>query len=485
MQRHFAKAINDMRGLINEWSALSSDAPIFLLAVSGGIDSMCMAELFASLDEPVPFAVAHCNFRLRGADSDADEALVTRWAEEHSVRRHSVSFDTEAYAREKGISIEMAARELRYEWFAKLCADYGYKAVAVAHNANDNAETLILNMLRGSGLRGVTGMSVLSPLPYGESDGLLFRPLLECTRKQIEGYVFAHKVAYRDDCTNASSDYKRNRIRNEVFPIFQTINPSFVRTLNRETAYFADALEIVGSYCRDMEKSVVSRQGQTLRIDIGNLMSTPHWRYLLYHILEPCGFNSAALASLEDLLQSDRTLSGKQFESSEYILFTERDHLRVEPFGRTSPKSCAPAPKSCVPAPSVEEIMTVRGAGVYHFNGAPVKVEVLERTPDMPLKQPEGVLLFDAARLRFPFVLRRWRDGDWLVPFGMKGKKKVSDLFADLKYDSVQKSAAVMVVDVRSEGMAEQKRVAAVAGVRIDDRYKVDAGTKEIIRVTV
>ncbi|MBR0320891.1 MAG: tRNA lysidine(34) synthetase TilS [Bacteroidales bacterium] len=477
MQRNFAAAIEELKGLINEWSAFSADAPVLLLAVSGGVDSMCMADLFQSLEDRVPFAVAHCNFCLRGEESDGDEALVAEWAREHSVPLHITSFDTEKYASENGISIEMAARELRYGWFASLCSQHGYKAVAVAHNANDNAETLLLNLLRGSGLKGVTGMSLTSPLPCAPgSAALLLRPLLKCTRKQIEGYAFAHKVRYREDRTNAMSEYKRNRLRNDVFPIFESINPSFVRTLNREASYFEDASGIVEDYCRAASEKIVSTSGDRLTISLPALLAASRWRYILYYILEPFGFNSAVLASLENLLLSERTVSGKRFESPTHILFTEREHLRVEP---------SESQASVVPCAQVEDIMPVRCAGTYHFNGAVVTVEEVDRTPDMPLKQPEGTLLFDAQKLRFPLVLRRWRDGDWLVPFGMRGKKKVSDLFADLKYDSLKKSSAVVLVDTVSDSMAQEGHIAAVLGVRSDDRYKVVSTTVRAIRVSV
>ena len=476
MQRHFAATIEELKGLINEWSAFSADAPVVLLAVSGGVDSMCMAELFHSLEERVAFAIAHCNFRLRGKESDGDQALVAEWAREHSVPLHVTSFDTEKYASDNGISIEMAARELRYGWFAGLCSQHGYRAVAVAHNANDNAETLVLNLLRGSGLRGVTGMSVVSPLPCAPgSDALLLRPLLKCTRKQIEGYAFAHKVRYREDRTNAMSEYKRNRLRNDVFPIFESINPSFVRTLNREASYFEDALDIVEDYCKAAEEKIVSRLGETVVVSLTALLSTARWRYILYHILEPYGFNSSVLASLENLLLSERTVSGKRFESQTHVLFTERDHLRVEPMGSAAVASSV----------EVEDIVPVRCAGTYHFNGAVVTVEEIDWTDGMPLKQPEGTLIFDASKLSFPFVLRRWRDGDWLVPFGMRGKKKVSDLFADLKYDSLKKSSAVVLVDTVSDSMAQDGHIAAVLGVRSDDRYKVSSTTVRAIRVTV
>ena len=472
MQRRFADTMNEMRGLINEWSAPSGfsglpDADV-LLAVSGGIDSMCMAELFAALEPGVSFAMAHCNFHLRGEESDGDEAFVRSWASAHGIRIHVRDFDTETYARRNGISIEMAARDLRYAWFAELCVQYGYKAVAVAHNANDNAETLILNMLRGSGLNGLSGMSRVSSLPGMQTIPLL-RPLLDSTRKQIDGYMFANRHEYRNDSTNALSDYKRNRIRNEAFPIFETVNPSFVRTLNREMGYFAEAGEIVNDWCRAAASSVVREDAQRelVSIDIEKLMAYRHWRYLLYYILEPYAFNSAVLASLEDLLTSSRTISGKRFESAGYELLTGRGELLLRP--------------SAVPA--VQDIMPVRGAGTYHFNGRTFRFEVLDRTPEMSLKQPEGVLVMDADKLRFPFVMRRWRSGDWLVPFGMRGRKKVSDLFADLKYDALQKDAAVIIVDTCTDGMAESQHIAAVAGVRIDDRYKILSDTRKIVRI--
>lgn len=485
MQKRFADTMKELRGLINDWSApLSDSVPPFphsavpfyhsterngariLLAVSGGIDSMCMAELFASQEAPGSFAIAHCNFHLRGEESDGDEHFVRRWAAEHDVECHTISFDTVAEAQKKGISIEMAARDLRYDWFAALCREHGYKGVAVAHNANDNAETLILNLLRGSGVNGLSGMSKVSAVP-GSSDILLLRPLLDCTRKQIEGYMFAYRHSYREDSTNASSDYKRNRIRNEVFPIFEKLNPSFVRTINREMGYFTEAGEIVEDWCRTSAGSVVNGN----RIDTKALLKKKHWKYLLYHILEPYGFNTSTLSSIENLLESSRTIPGKRFESADHVLLTGRDELVVMPLER-EPVLCD------------DMIMPVRGAGRYHFNGRTFDVRVIPFSKDIDLKQPEGVIISDAGKLRFPFVLRKWRHGDWLIPLGMRGKKKVSDLFADLKYDSLQKGKAVVVVDTTTDGMAENQHVAALACVRIDGRYRISDSTESIIRIS-
>lgn len=460
MQKRFADTMMELRGLINDWSA-----PV-LLAVSGGIDSMCLAELFASEQEALPFAIAHCNFHLRGEESDGDEQFVSRWAAEHCVQCHTISFDTGAEAQERGISIEMAARELRYNWFAALCKEYGYKGVAVAHNANDNAETLMLNLLRGSGINGLSGMSKVSAIP-GSPDILLLRPLLDCTRKQIEGYMFAYRHSYREDSTNAVSDYKRNRIRNEVFPIFEKLNPSFVRTINREMGYFTEAGEIVEDWCRAATASIVSGN----HINTKALLENKHWKYLLYHILEPYGFNTATLASIENLLESSRTIPGKRFEAADHVLLTGRDELVVMPLDRE-------------PVLFEDVIMPVRGAGRYHFNGRTFDVRVIPFSKDIDLKQPEGVIMSDAGKLRFPFVLRKWRHGDWLIPLGMRGKKKVSDLFADLKYDSLQKGKAVVVVDTTTDGMAENQHVAALACVRIDGRYRISDSTESIIRIS-
>lgn len=465
MQKRFVLKVEELRRLIDEEIG-SASSGIMLLAVSGGMDSMCLADLWLRSFGAGTCALAHCNFNLRGVESDGDEALVTEWAENHGVKLHKVSFDTCSYASENGLSIEMAARELRYRWFAGLCEEYGYDAVVTAHHADDNAETLVLNIVRGTGMKGLSGMKPLSPVPYGK--GWIMRPMLSFTRKQIDGHVFAWKVPYRDDSTNSSVEYRRNSIRHEIFPLFERMNPSYVRTLNREIRYFSDASDIVEQWCRDHVGSVCSEDGTY--VDTAALLSIPQWRYLLYYILEPFGFNSAVLESLESLLVSDRTASGKRFESEGHVLHVERNGLKI----------CR---KMTGPVENV--VMPVRCAGTYHFNGKTVRVEVVDWDPGMPLRQPEGIIVMDASRLRFPFVLRSWRSGDWMIPLGMKGRKKVSDIFTDLKYDVRQKADAVVVADTMTEGMAENQHIAALAGVRIDDRYKVSPETRKVIRISI
>ena len=305
-----------------------------LLAVSGGIDSICLASLFLNSSAGRRFAVAHCNFHLRGEDSDSDEALVAAWCGRNGVRYHKADFDTEQYASSHSVSIEMAARELRYDWFASLCRDNGYYGVAVAHNANDNAETLILNLLRGTGLRGVTGMQVETVVPVTRdklSGVRLLRPMLSFSREQIEEYVAANSLEYHDDRTNAETVYKRNRIRHLVFPVFESLNPSFLTTFAREMNAFSEVQEIADEYFLSVRESVCEPAGkdELLRVNAVRLCHLKHYKYVLYRLLEAYGFRDRLLEPVVRLLESDKTFSGKIFEAPGYELITAGECLIV------------------------------------------------------------------------------------------------------------------------------------------------------------
>lgn len=315
-----------------------------LLAVSGGIDSICLASLFLNSAVGRRFAVAHCNFHLRGEDSDSDEALVAAWCGRNGVRYHKADFDTEQYASSHNVSIEMAARELRYDWFASLCKDNGYYGVAVAHNANDNAETLILNLLRGTGLRGVTGMQVetVVPVTRDELSGVrLLRPMLSFSRKQIEEYVAANSLEYHDDRTNAETVYKRNRIRHLVFPVFESLNPSFLTTFAREMNAFSEVQEIADDYFLSVRESVCEPAGkdELLRVNAVRLCHLKHYKYVLYRLLEAYGFRDRLLEPVVRLLESGKTFSGKVFEAPGYELITAGECLIVRKAARVVPDS--------------------------------------------------------------------------------------------------------------------------------------------------
>lgn len=326
-----------------------------LLAVSGGIDSICLASLFLNSSSGRRFAVAHCNFHLRGEDSDSDEALVAAWCGRNGVRYHKADFDTEQYASSHNVSIEMAARELRYDWFASLCRDNGYYGVAVAHNANDNAETLILNLLRGTGLRGITGMQVetVVPVTRDELSGVrLLRPMLSFSRKQIEEYVAAKSLEYHDDRTNAETVYKRNRIRHLVFPVFESLNPSFLTTFAREMNAFSEVQEIVDDYFISVRESVCEPAGkdELLRVNAVRLCGLKHYKYVLYRLLEAYGFRDRLLEPVGRLLESGKTFSGKIFEAPGYELITAGECLIVRKSARVVPES-----------PAISELADVHG----------------------------------------------------------------------------------------------------------------------------
>lgn len=296
-----------------------------LLAVSGGIDSMYMAERYSRTAKPSDLAVAHCNFRLRGEESDGDESFVRDWCGRKGIAIHVSSFDTEAHASANGISIEMAARDLRYAWFAALCREHGYDAVAVAHNANDNAETLMLNLLRGTGGRGIQGMKEEGAVP-GAPDVRLLRPILKVSRAEISRFMKAEGLHWREDRTNADNLYKRNKIRNEIFPLFAEINPSFLRALGRDMAHLGQEHEIAERYFRSCGLPSLDDG-----VNVRDLMALESWEWILYRLCEPYGLSEETFDKLVALLKSGRTISGKSFESPTHILSIKGKTLRSEP----------------------------------------------------------------------------------------------------------------------------------------------------------
>lgn len=432
---------------------LLPDGEAVLLAVSGGVDSMCMAELFLNSTAKVRFALAHCNFHLRGEESDSDETLVRAWAESHGVIFIKKDFDTKEYAASNGVSIEMAARELRYTWFAEVCRERGFAALAVAHNANDNAETMILNMLRGTGVKGMTGMRGSSLLPG--SDARLIRPLLGFTRKDIHEYAVSHGLQWHEDSTNADSAYKRNCIRNEVFPLFERLNPSFLTTLNEDMERFAQVQSVADEYVRSVSAEIARLEDNGLPvIERQKLTSKKDWEYVLFRLLEPFGFTSSVVADLASVLKSDGTVSGRTFVAHEYLAVTSAREIVISPVAELAEATD----------------LTINGPGTYSLNGIEFSVSLSDDVKDV--KTSVGETKLD---LPFPFTIRHWQPGDWMRPLGMRGRKKLSDIFVDLKFSLTEKKKALVIAD-------EGSHVLALVGHRIDDSVKV---TKDTSSVTV
>ena len=278
-----------------------------LLAVSGGIDSMYMAERAPELFPGASFAVCHCNFGLRGDESDGDEAFVRDWCARKGMPLFVKSFPTADFARQNDLSIEMAARELRYSWFGELCSSKGFDCVAVAHNADDNAETFFLNLLRGTGTRGLRGM--------GDRD-FIVRPLLGISRTEIRSWMEERGLAWREDSTNASPAYKRNRLRGEVIPVLKEMNPSLLSSLGRTMDHIRQVDDIAEDYFLSVRDDVL-RSGM---IRIRTLLALKHPRYVLFRLAEPAGLTETALDNLWELINSGRQVGGREFVGKRGII---------------------------------------------------------------------------------------------------------------------------------------------------------------------
>ncbi len=422
--RELARLLGDYRGPL-------------LLAVSGGVDSMVMLNLALHSTLQLEIAVAHVNFMLRPGDCDKDEELVRETCAKAGIPFYTKKFDTAAYAAEKGISIEMAARELRYGWFSLLMAEHGYGRLLVAHNQNDAAETLMLNMLRGTGLRGLGGIR--------EINGVVIRPMLGFSRTQIESFAAEHGIAFREDVTNSDTAIARNRIRHNVFPEFEKINPSFLNTLSLEMERFGQAGEILdelfeakrGQLCHESEGAVC--------IDIRKLAAEPHKKYWMYRMMEPYGFSASQIS---DALEALDAQSGKEFISARYRLLRDRDCFKIYPLAEASTLN--------------------------------LNVTIFDRPEGFdPRNHPADTLYADADTLPGPLQVRPWRHGDRFSPLGMRGSRLVSDFFTDLKLDLEQKQHAGIVYWEDASG----EHIAAVAPYRIDNRHKITPSTTRIAAI--
>ncbi|MBQ3659059.1 MAG: tRNA lysidine(34) synthetase TilS [Bacteroidales bacterium] len=408
-----------------------------LLAVSGGVDSMTLLHLVRHSSLGLPFAVAHVNFSLRPGDCDRDEALVRDTCEASGIPFFTKKFDTAAYASVRGISIEMAARELRYGWFSELMDAHGYGRLLVAHNQNDSAETMLLNLLRGTGLKGLCGIR--------EASGAVLRPMLGFSRKQIEAFAAEQGIAFREDVTNSDVEISRNRLRHNVFPEFEKINPSFLNTFREEAGRFAQAQAVLDELLEAKRATLCSRNGDAEGISIAALESEPHREYWLYRLLEQYGFTAAQTASALETIGGQ---SGKEFLSATHRLIRDREYFKIYPLEIGSEYKL--------------EVDTFPRPAGFDPKGAPA-----------------GVLYADADTLPQRLQCRPWRHGDRFNPLGMKGSRLVSDFFTDLKLDLEQKNRARIVYWEDASG----EHIAAVAPWRIADRHKITPTTRRIAAI--
>ncbi len=426
----------------------------YLLAVSGGIDSMSMASLFLHSRLHPVFALAHVNFSLRPGDCDKDMRLVQEWGETHGIRVYTATFDTHAYAEQHSLSTQMAARELRYDFFKKIMAEDGFDFLAVAHNLDDSIETVFLNMSRGTGLRGLSGIKV--------RNGNIIRPLLEVTRAEIAEYVAEHHVSYRDDMTNFESHYARNRIRNIILPEFKKINPSFLNTVRRNAEYVAQASDILDEMCDDVRSKACCLTSDILTIDIKVLQSFGHVEYWLFRILADYGFVSGQIPEIVRCLEDDSDTTGKTFVSGTCELLFDRGVLKVYPLRDDE-----------------EVSFEIDAPGEYCFRGIRFSVEFFPRTEDFDPKRIVSSLFLSGDSVKMPLICRGWQAADRFRPFGMKnGSKKLSDLFTDLKLDRHAKSVQPVLTSADGD-------IVCIPGLRIADRCRITPTTSVVIAITI
>ena len=419
---------------------LSGEKPV-VVGISGGADSVALLHILVSLGYKC--IAAHCNFNLRGDESSRDEQFTTDFTQRLQVPLCKISFETNKYAQENRLSVEMAARELRYRWFEELLNTYDADAVAVAHHRDDSVETLLINLTRGSGLTGLTGIK--------PKNGNVVRPLLCVSREDIYAYIEKNGLEYVTDSSNSSDIYTRNFIRLKVIPLLEEINPSVKASLARTANHLYDASLIYNHSIEEARRVII----QNNRLSISALLSFPAPATILYEMLKPYGFSRTVCESIFTVLDKD---SGKIFYSSTHRLLKDRSDLLID-------------------------VLSGEDNRAYLINleddnvDLPVelKPEIVVIKESYQIEKDKKFAYFDFDKLSFPLVLRHWQEGDWFVPFGMKGKKKISDYFSDKKFSLFDKEKTWL--------LCSGQDVIWIVGERTDNRYRIEKTTKRVLKL--
>lgn len=419
---------------------LSGEKPV-VVGISGGADSVALLHILVSLGYKC--IAAHCNFNLRGDESFRDEQFTIDFTQRLQVPLCKISFETNKYAQENRLSVEMAARELRYRWFEELLNTYDADAIAVAHHRDDSVETLLINLTRGSGLTGLTGIK--------PKNGNVVRPLLCVSREDIYTYIEKNGLEYVTDSSNSSDIYTRNFIRLKVIPLLEEINPSVKASLARTANHLYDASLIYNHSIEEARRVII----QSNRLSISALLSFPAPATILYEMLKPYGFSRTVCESIFTVLEKD---SGKIFYSSTHRLLKDRSDLLID-------------------------VLSGEDNRAYLINleddnvDLPVelKPEIVVIKEDYQIEKDRKFAYFDFDKLSFPLVLRHWQEGDWFVPFGMKGKKKISDYFSDKKFSLFDKEKTWL--------LCSGQDVIWIVGERTDNRYRIEKTTKRVLKL--
>ena len=432
--------LQSVKQFMQEQSMPTSGAKL-VVAVSGGADSVVLLDILVKLGYQC--VIAHCNFHLRGAESDADMIFVQALAKRFHLPLHIIHFDTPAIANERKISIEMAARDLRYEWFRELLKSENCCAVAIAHHANDTVETFFINLSRGTGIRGLLGIKA-------QNDQII-RPLLQCKRSQIEAYAHEHGLDFRTDSTNVDTLFVRNKIRQNIVPQFQAINPAFTETMCQNLEHLTDVAEIYTHAVEKARTQLFKVENEITYLFIDELKRFPAFRTILYELLQPYNFNSD---TVQTIVKSLDGLSGKEFYSTTHRLIINRAKIEIETFQEA------------------DNTHHTIAFGVKKLT-EPIKLEINHIKGVPEIKKNKKSAYLDADKLLFPLVLRHWEEGDTFIPFGMTQRKKVSDFFIDEKISRLMKDKLWI--------LTSEKGIVWIVGHRIDNRFRINDDTKSTL----
>lgn len=414
-----------------------------LLAVSGGMDSVVMANLFK--EAGFDCVIAHCNFQLRGNDSDLDESFVRSMALSLELPVLVKCFDVELEMKERGISLQMAARDLRYRWFEELLDEQGLDRVATAHNKNDAIETFFLNLSRGSGIRGLKGIS--------PSRGKIIRPLLFASRKQIESYQQEHKLEYREDSSNLETKYQRNKIRHDVLPLMEQINPAFMDVMDGNMERLGEVFEIYDRAIQEVRMRLLEEKQGKISIVTEELLKLSPLKTWLYELFSPFGFTRLQCEGIEGILKAG---PGRQSISTTHRLYKDRDRMILVPSdSKTFERFYLDDPEKPSALPF------------------PMDMEVMERNELNTIPDDHNTACLDLDEIQFPLTVRRWVHGDYFYPLGMEQIKKLSDFFVDEKVPIPEKESAWI--------MASGKKIVWIMGYRIDHRFRITPKTKRVL----
>ena len=407
-----------------------------LLAISGGADSVCLFFVLKELGYNIE--LAHCNFNLRAEESDEDEYFVKELANKYGLKYHVKSFETQKYASEQKISIQMAARDLRYKWFDALLAVNNLDFVITAHHKDDNVETFFINLIRGTGVNGLCGIKA--------KNKKIIRPLLEISRQEIESYLTKNKIKYRNDSSNSEVKYLRNKIRHQLMPLLKEMNPNIEQIITNEIFVLDGVSKVFQEQMTAIKERLLVQKEGIYKLNISELIELQHLEVILFEILKPFGFSE-----VDQIIKAINSQSGKQFFSGTYQLIIDREQIIISALENH------------------QEDIEIREIEIEIKNPLTMK---FAGSLDFSLNKNPNVAKLDFDKLSFPLKLRKWKNGDKFKPLGMRNFKKVSDFFIDEKYSILAKQKQWL--------LCSEDDIVWIVGNRIDDRYKIETHTKKV-----